>query len=132
MEQTDLAEFQRLCKVETQKLIIERVGGQIQEADLISNFQPNVRIVNLLACKARGLQQAIDIESRGDGSRVGKPRQSAVGAGKRAETLALRTAHDGLSLSPWRWLPADRLPARRIADPYRTPKAGARRGAIVV
>ena len=45
-----------LSKVKSEKIVLERVGNEIQKTDLISNFEANVWVFDLVMSQARFLQ----------------------------------------------------------------------------
>ena len=71
IEQTDLPQVEVLREMEAEAIILECVGDQVDELDLVAHRDPRLAVGQLLAREARAFQERIKLKSFGTGSREG-------------------------------------------------------------
>ena len=94
MEPAQLAKIERLGKMESEKIVLDGSGNEIEKADLVADPDPRIGIFNFGKGQVRLFQHRIELYAGLLCMGVGEPRYAAAGGRKRVAMRGLKVMHD--------------------------------------
>src|ERR1700722_1370886 len=94
MEPTQLAKIERLGKMKSENIVLDRSGNEIEKPDLVADPDPGVGLFNFGSGQIRLFQYRLELHAGLLGMGVGEPRYAAAGGRQRVAACGLRIMHD--------------------------------------